>query len=138
MKKSWGLIPKILAGRKTVESRWYKTRRTPWDKIQPEDNLYFKDSGEPVTVKTQVTKVLQFEISDNNHALEIMKKYAQKDLGLSTIPPEIKNYILNKRYAIFVFFNHVKKIKPFKINKTGFGMMSAWITIDDINNIKQQ
>lgn len=137
MKKSWGLIPKILDGTKTCESRWYKSKITPWDRIHPGDNLYFKDSGEPVTVKTKVTKVLQHEIKDNNHALEIMKKHAKKDLGFETIPNEVKNYILNKNYAILVFFDSVEKINPFEIDKSGFGSQAAWITIDDLNKIKR-
>ena len=53
MKKSWGLIPKILDGTKTCESRWYRSRVAPWDKIRPGDNLYFKNAGEPVSIKTK-------------------------------------------------------------------------------------
>ena len=60
MKKQWGLTEKVLTGEKTVESRWYKTKHTPWDKIKAGDSLYFKDSGEPVIVKAKVAKVLQF------------------------------------------------------------------------------
>jgi ASC-1-like (ASCH) protein len=138
MKKSWGLIPKILAGRKTCESRWYKSKIAPWDRIQPGDNLYFKDSGEPVSVRAKATKVLQYEIKDNQHALEIIKKHAKEDLGLEIISPEIKNYIRNKNYAVFVFFNSVEKIKLFEIDKNGFGSQAAWITVDDIDRIRRK
>jgi len=31
----------------------------------------------------------------------------------------------------------VEKIKPFNIDKTGFGAMSAWISVDDINQLKK-
>ena len=137
MKKSWGLIPKTLDGTKTCESRWYKSKIAPWGRVYPGDSLYFKNSGEPVTAKTRVTKVLQYEIENNDHALEVMKKHAKKDLGLDIISEEIKNYILNKNYAIFVFFNSVKKVSPFAIDKSGYGLMSAWITVDDINKIKR-
>ena len=137
MKKSWGLIPKILNRTKTAESRWYKNRIAPWDKIKSGDNLYFKNSGEPVTVKTRVVKVIQYPISNNKEALEIMKKHAQQDLGLKGIPDEVMGYIRNKSYAIFVFFDSAERIKPFEINKAGFGAMAAWITIDNINKIKK-
>ncbi|MBI3413268.1 MAG: hypothetical protein HY051_04265, partial [Candidatus Aenigmarchaeota archaeon] len=60
MKKSWGLTEKILDRRKTIESRWYKHRRTPWNKIKKGDTVYFKNSGEPVSIKTRVKKVMQF------------------------------------------------------------------------------
>lgn len=61
MKKSWGLIPKILSGEKRVES----------------------------------------------------------------------NYLL-------IFLKNQVKIKPFEIDKIGFGMMSAWITVKNIKQIKDE
>lgn len=33
LKKSWPLIPKILNKQKTIESRWYKVKCAPWNKI---------------------------------------------------------------------------------------------------------
>jgi hypothetical protein len=57
-------------------------------------------------------------------------------LGFKKIPSEVLNYIQNKNYAIFIYFDSVKEIKPFNVNKTGFGSMTAWITINNINKIK--
>jgi len=31
-----------------------------------------------------------------------------------------------------------KKIEPFDIDKTGFGAMSAWISVENINEIKNK
>ena len=137
MKKSWGLTQKILTGEKTVESRWYKLRHASWDKIKSGDIIYFKDSGELVTVKAKVTKVLQFDSLNPKKTKQILVKYGKTDLGISNIISEIKKYVSGKNYCILVFFNNVEKIKPFDIDKTGFGAMSAWITIDDINKIKK-
>ena len=137
MKKSWGLTEKILMGEKTVESRWYKAKHAPWDRIKPGDTVYFKDSGEPVRVKAGVTKVLQFDNLNPVKTKHILAEYGKADLGISEIIPEIKNYVLDKNYCIFVFFNNVEKIESFNINKTGFGAMSAWIVIDNINKIKK-
>ncbi|MEI7477466.1 MAG: hypothetical protein WCJ81_02865 [bacterium] len=33
MKKSRKLIPKIVSGEKTIESRWYQTKRAPWNTV---------------------------------------------------------------------------------------------------------
>ena len=63
MKKSWKLTDKIISGKKIIESRWYKNKYTPWDKIKRGDMVYFKNSGEPVAIKALVTKVLQFSDS---------------------------------------------------------------------------
>ena len=61
MNASWNLIPKILSGEKSVESRWYKTKRAPWDKIKSGETIYFKNSGGLVIAKATVANVLQFE-----------------------------------------------------------------------------
>jgi len=136
MKKSWGLTEKILTGEKTVESRWYKSRHVPWDRLKSGDIIYFKDSGEPVTVKAKVVKVLQFANLTPEKTGQILTKYGKADLGTSHIIPEIREYVSGKNYAIFVFFDNVEEIQPFEIDKRGYGMMSAWIAVDDINKLK--
>ena len=59
LKKSWGLLEKVLSGEKTIESRWYKTKHIPWNRIRAGDTLYFQNAGEPVYVKSKVKKVIQ-------------------------------------------------------------------------------
>lgn len=58
MKKSWNLTAKILSGEKKIESRWYLTRRKPWDCIKKGEVIYFKNSGESVNLKAIVKKVI--------------------------------------------------------------------------------
>lgn len=60
MKKSWGLTKKILDDRKKIESKWYKTKHKPWDSIKKGETIYFKDSGEPVSLTAEVDRTIQF------------------------------------------------------------------------------
>lgn len=139
MKKSWKLIPKIISGEKTAESRWYKFKHLPWDRIHPGDTIWFKDSGEPVTVCAKVTRVSQFHDLTLQKTKEILVKYGRNDLGVDMagkLPRGLSDYFRNKSHAIFVFFKDVQCVKPFNIDKTGFGVMSAWITVPDIETIK--
>lgn len=136
MKKSWRLTEKILTGEKTLEERWYKFKRPPYGVVKAGDTIYFKDSGKPVSIKAEITKALQFENLTPKKSEEIVKKYANADLGGKKITPAIKEYTSNKNYCVIVFFENAKKIKPFEINKKGFGLMAAWITVDNINKIK--
>ena len=132
MKKEWNLTPKIIDGKKTVEARWYKSKVAPWNKIKSGETIYFKDSGSFVTVKAAVTKVEQYEIKNNAQATGLMKKYALEDLGAAKLSNFIKNYIKDKKYAIFIYFDKVEKITPFDIDKTGFGMQCAWIVVNSV------
>ena len=137
MRKSWGLLPKILSGEKRIESRWYKNKYSPWDKIKRGDVVYFKNSGEPVGIRVEVNKVIQFSNLIPRRVKEILEKYGKEDgLGIKDLPRFFQKF-KDKRYCILVFLKNPKKIKPFKINKKGFGIMSAWITVDNINKIKK-
>jgi ASC-1-like (ASCH) protein len=137
MKKSWGLIPKILNGEKKIESRWYKTKHIPWDKIKAGDKVYFKNSGEPVSVKAEVSKVSQFFDLVPAKVKKILEKHGKDDgLGIDDIPRFFEMF-KDKKYCILIFLKNSEKLKkPFFINKKGYGAMSSWISIDNINEIK--
>ena len=79
MKKSWELIPKILSGKKIIESRWYKNKSAPWGRINKDDTIYFKNSGEPVTARVTVNKVISFENLTPKIVKEILAKYGKED-----------------------------------------------------------
>lgn len=139
MKKSWGLTQKILSSEKTIESRWYLNRCKPWNDINPSDIVYFKDSGEPVKIQAEVEKVLQFENLTPEKVREILNQYAKAD-GLGTSKEDTDPYFemfKNKKYCLLIFLINPKTIEPFEINKSGFGTMAAWITVNDLNKIKR-
>lgn len=154
MKKSWGLTEKIISGEKKIESRWYRSKRSPWGKIERGDTVYFKDSGAPVLVKAEVKKVIHLPSppradEGGDEALlhrppdlnpkkvkQILNKYG-KDIGIEKVRlPEYFKLFKDKKYCLLIFLKNPKKIKPFNINKAGFGTMSAWLTIEDIDRIK--
>lgn len=136
MKKSWGLVDKIISGEKIIETRWYKNKAKPYKDVKESEVIYFKDSGGPVRAKAIIAKVEKFEDLDNEKIGILMKRFSKFDLGVEKIPKEIEEYIKDKRYALIIYLKDVKEIQPFKINKKGFGLMSAWITVSSINEIK--
>jgi hypothetical protein len=133
MKKSWGLIPKILSGEKTIESRWYQTRRAPWDRVQQGDTIYFKNSGEPVSSTATVSNVLQFELHSYADAQKIVKEYGKEICMINRDP---KTWGKLPRYCILLFLTKPKSITLFDISKKGFGNANAWLTVPSINAIK--
>jgi len=136
LKKSWKLSQKILSGQKKIESRWYKIKCAPWDRIKSGEVIYFKDSGGPVNFKAEVDKVIQFSDLTPAKVKEILYQYGQADgLSLDKIP-EFFERVKNKKYCILIFLKNPQKIEPFDINKSGFGIMSAWISVDKISRIK--
>jgi ASC-1-like (ASCH) protein len=136
MKKSWGLLPKIASGTKTIESRWYLNRSAPWGKVSTGDVVYFKNSGEPVTVQAKVKKVLSFEDLTPQKVKEILDEWGRADGLEHNQVHEYYELFKNKRYCLLIFISGAKQIKPFNINKTGFGSQAAWLCADSIDQIK--
>ena len=50
--------------------------------------------------------------------------------------PKFFERFKNKKYCMLIFLKNPIEITPFEIDKTGFGIMSAWITVEDISRIK--
>lgn len=135
MTKKLGLIDAILEGKKTIESRWYKTKRSPWNMISEGETVYFKDTGGPVRAKATVKTVLQFSNLDQNDIQRISEEYASQIMMKSD---QLIQQHQTKKYCILVFLQDAQSVKPFHIDKTGFGNMTAWITVDDIKKIKMK
>lgn len=136
MKKSWGLLPKIISGEKTIESRWYKNKSAPWGRIQAGDTIYFKNSGEPVTVRSKVAKVLSYEGLAPSGVREILDLYGKRDGIDDSGLDEFYQLFQNKKYCLLVFLKGPQKIKPFQIDKRGFGSMAAWLCVDAIEKVR--
>lgn len=138
MRRSWGLTQKILSGEKTIESRWYMNRCQPWGNIDRGDTIFFKDSGEPVRLRATVAKVTQIENLTPKKVREILYRYAKAD-GLGVKKENIESYFelfKNKKYCLLVFLSQPREVAPFDIDKTGFGTMAAWITVDSLDKIR--
>jgi ASC-1-like (ASCH) protein len=138
MRKSWGLLDRILTGEKTIESRWYSVRYRPWDAVRKGERVYFKNSGESVTVRARVARVVQFENLTPRKVSAILREYGRRD-GLR--PEEINSYyrmFRSKKYCLLIFLQKSQKLRPFEINKKGFGAMSAWLTVKSVNVLKKK
>lgn len=117
MSKQLGMIPKILSGEKTIESRWYQTRRAPWGRAEIGDVIFFKNAGEPVTAQAEISEVLQFEIQTPADGEAIIKKYGKQICITSA---------RSAKYCILLRLNNPKPVKSFKINNKG---RSAWLIL---------
>lgn len=136
MQKSWGFTEKIAAGQKTIESRWYKVKYTPWGRISPGDCIYFKNSGEPITIQATISRVINVSDLTPEKVHTILEDY-RKELGL--YEPDIQRFFemfKYKRYCILMYLKDAHHIQPIEINKQGFGTRSSWISVENIAKMK--
>lgn len=133
LSKEGNLLGKILSGEKKIESRWYKSKKTPYQNIAAGDIVYFKESGELVSAKAGVAKVLFFDKLHEQKIKDLLAQYA-KELG---VPMSYLDKIKGKNFCTFIFLENVEQIEPFAVDKKGFGMMAAWITVKSIEMLKR-
>ena len=137
MKPSWKLTEKVLSGEKGIESRWYKNKVAPWNRITAGDIVFFKNSGEPITIKTEVEKVMQFSDLTSSTVQEILDTYGSIDGIEQRLIPSFFELFKDKRYCVLVFLKNAQALeKPFHVRKKGFGMQAAWMVVEDINSIR--
>jgi hypothetical protein len=136
MRRSWGLTEKIVTGEKRIESRWYGTRYPPWDRIRPGETVYFKDSGGPVSVAAEVEKVLQISDLTRSRVRQVLDEYGAADGIQRDRTGYFYEQFKDKRYCLLIFLRNPRKVAPFGIDKRGFGMMAAWLCVDDIDRIR--
>ncbi len=132
LSKKLKLLTKIISGEKLIESRWYTYKKPPFKAISINDTVYFKEAGEPVYVRAKVKRVLFYDNLNPSKIKEIISTYG-KQIGVD------KSYIekiKDKNLCTLIFLKGIEKIDLFKIDKTGYGMMAAWITVKDIKELK--
>lgn len=137
LRPAWRLAEKILSGEKTVESRWYRSRRAPWDRIQAGDTVFFKEGNRPISLAATVRAIRQEAALDPKGVTELLERYGPQ-LGLAAAQlPGLYERIRTARYAVFIFLENPRPTAPFYVDKAGFGAMSAWITVEDIARIRR-
>lgn len=129
-------LERIKSGEKTVESRWYLHKKAPWNNIAIGDRVFFNNSGEMITLKAMVCEVKLYGELNPNTAKDLVKKYVA-DLGIKAHEVDaFLHSVERKRFCILITLTDIIGVDPFAISKKGFGSMSAWITVADINQIK--
>lgn len=132
LKKWEKTLEKVKNKSKTIETRWYKTKKSPYEKINIWDLIYFKE-WDFVNLKAKVKNVLFFENLDNKKVLDIFWEYKNQIQANSF---DI-NYFKDKKYWVLIFLENPEEVKPFKVDKTWYWSMCSWIVIDDISKIKK-
>jgi len=111
------LFGKILSGEKSIESRWYFNRKTPYKNIFPGETIYFKEGGR--FAKAVVEKALFFEV-DDARIKELLLEYGDR-IGAGI---EYFENVKGKRYVTLVFIRDAAEVKPFYVPFS----RAAWIT----------
>lgn len=114
----------IIEGRKTVESRFTKTKHPPFGQIAAGDKAFLKISSGPVCAVATVRKVKQFEGLTPDKIEQLKEQYNKWILGTD-------EYWQSKRdckYGVLVRLTDVRRIKPIYIDKRDW---RAWVILGE-------
>lgn len=136
MKKSWGFLEKIQSGDKKTESRWSMNKCVPWGMVDVGDVIYFKNSGELISLRATVSRIKAYSNLTPRLVKQILHKYGKLD-GIDTKDADkFYGFFKNKKYCQLIFLRNPKSVRPFEIDKRGFGAMTAWLSVENIATIK--
>jgi len=117
----------ILAGQKSIESRFTKTRREPFGQVQPGDRLLLKESSGPVCAVATVAAVKKFENLTPRKTAEIKQQYNQYIRASD-------EYWRSKegcRFGFLVWLKDIEPIEPVRIHKKDW---RAWVVLTTKEN----
>jgi ASC-1-like (ASCH) protein len=114
----------ILAGQKSIESRFAKTKHHAIGDVLPGDKLFLKVSSGPVCAIATVATVKNFENLTSKQIIEIKKQYNHYIIGSD----EYWRSKSDCRFGFLVWLEDVKSIKPVRINKKDW---RAWVVLTE-------
>lgn len=111
----------MLAGQKTIESRFSKAKISPYEKIKKGDIVFIKRSGGPVIGYFTVKEVHFFDFETT--PIEYIKEKYAKELCVNK---EFWNKKKDSKYATLIEIDNLKELSPFTITKKN---MQTWIVL---------
>jgi len=120
-------LDEILAGRKSVESRFTKTKRYEFGKVFPGDILFLKESSGPVCAKATVAAVKNFPNLTPRQLSDIRQQYNH----LIIADYEYWRSKASSTCGFLVWLKDVMRIKPVRIPKKDW---RAWVVLTEKEN----
>ena len=117
----------ILDGHKTIESRFTKTKRSPFKQIEVGDKIFFKVSSGPVCAVATVAAVKFFENLTPNKITGLKQQYNHHIRGSN----KYWQGRANCKFGSLVWLEEVEPIEPVHISKKDW---RAWVVLTEKEN----
>jgi len=114
----------VLSGRKSIESRFMKTRCVPYEKVSAGDRLFFKESGGKVCATGMAGKVMNFKNLTGQRTMQLKRKLNRRILGDDLYWEQKRDC----RWGVLVWLKEVKAIEPIRINKKDW---RGWVVLTE-------
>ncbi|GIW08833.1 MAG: hypothetical protein KatS3mg060_3638 [Dehalococcoidia bacterium] len=108
----------VLAGQKTIESRFATDRRLPWGRVGPGDRLWLKQSGGRVVAVAEAAWVQFYADLTPAAVAELFRQYPAIRAGLAYQAAKA-----SARFGSLIGLNNIRRLDPFALRGRG---RSGW------------
>ncbi len=99
-------LSRILAGVKTIESRFLQVRAAPYGRVAVGDTLILKRTGGPIVATAQAARVATFDHLTPERVAALIERYAAE----LCLDDDIRSRARHSRYAVFIWLTDVTPI----------------------------
>ena len=117
----------ILTGCKTIESRFTRTRRAPFEAISAGDRIFLKVSSGPVCAGATVAAAKNFKHLTPKRIFELKQQYNQYIKGSDSYWESIADC----KFGVLIWLADIKPIESMRINKKEW---RAWVVLTKDEN----
>lgn len=119
-------LGRVLAGTKTIESRFLRVRAAPYGVVAPGERLLLKRAGGPVVAEATAAAVRQYADLTPDQIDALLKEHAS---GLR-LDDDFAARARGCRYAVLIWLADVRRLAaPLRVEKRD---RRAWVRLDDI------
>jgi len=117
----------ILSGRKRIESRFTRTRRSPFRQVRPGDKLFLKQRSGPVCATAIVAAVKNFENLTPKRITELKDRYNHHIRA----DDEYWQSRADCVFGFLLWLQDVRAIQPLRIHKKDW---RGWVVLTEKEN----
>lgn len=119
-------LTRVLAGEKTIESRFLRVRSAPYDRVSIGDAIGLKRVGGPIVAVAPVMAVRQYADLTPERIAALVAQFGA-DLRLD---PDFIAHIRDRRYAVLIWLGTLRRLPtPIHYAKRD---LRGWVTLDAV------
>jgi ASC-1-like (ASCH) protein len=109
-------IAEILAGRKTIETRLAATRRPPFNRAQPGERIFFKQTAGPWRAAARIAHAEHIELRSHRHLMQLFNERRHDIAGHAL--EEARAFFRQRTGARFASFLTLADVTPITAGPT--------------------
>jgi hypothetical protein len=117
----------ILAGQKTIESRFSITRKAPYEQVSPGDLILLKKTGGPICGFCRVTNVWFYQLTPKSF-VEIQRQFSKQ---ICAQDPQFWESRREAQFATLMRIDDVAEIPPIAVSKKD---RRGWVVLNPPNS----